>query len=295
MPLLVSVITFLLVTLTVLIGYQYWQQHKRLNKRLDIYGDEVEAKKAAVHVKAADKESLLWRGIKQFAKVIKEKTSGRLHAKLSHQLIMAGNPGNLQPAEFIALKIIICLLAAIAGIIIRLSLLNFVLITAVAWLIPDIYIKQLIKKRQLAIGLAMPDVLDLLTVSVEAGLGFDSAVAKVVEKQTGPLADEFRRMLYEMRIGKPRRQALKSLSERTGVDYLQSFVSAVIQADQLGVSISKVLRIQSNEIRRQRRQKAEEAAMKAPIKMLIPLVGLVFPALFIILLGPALLSFMSNL
>lgn len=295
MSLLVSCITFLVVTLTVLTGYRSWQQHKRLNERLGIYGDEVKVEKAAADVNAKDKEPLLRRVLKQFAKVIREKTPGRSHAKLSHQLIMAGNPGNLQPMEFIALKIIICMLIVITGIILRFSLLNLILTTAVAWLIPDLYIKQLTKKRQLAISLAIPDVLDLLTVSVEAGLGFDSAVAKVVEKQTGPLADELRRMLYEIRIGKPRRQALRSLSQRTGVDYLQSFVAAVIQADQLGVSISKVLRIQSNEIRRQRRQKAEEAAMKAPIKMLIPLVGLVFPALFIILLGPALLSFISSL
>ena len=107
------------------------------------------------------------------------------------------------------------------------------------------------------------------------------------------MAEELQRMLYEMRIGKPRRDALRDLSERTGVGYLHNFTTAVIQADQLGVSISKVLRIQSQEIRRQRRQKAEEEAMKAPIKMLFPLVGLVFPSLLIVLLGPSILHFMA--
>ena len=154
------------------------------------------------------------------------------------------------------MKLTLCALTLVAGFLLPISFLNVVILAAAAWLAPELYLHEKIKNRQLAITLAIPDVLDLLTVSVEAGLGFDAAVAKVIEKVEGPLADEFRRMLYEMRIGRSRREALRDLSERTGVPYLQNFASAVIQADQLGVSISKVLRIQS-QIRRQRRQKAE--------------------------------------
>jgi tight adherence protein C len=141
---------------------------------------------------------------------------------------------------------------------------------------------------------ALPDNLDLLTVSVEAGLGFDQALLKLVEKTQGPLTDEFKRVLQEMRIGKTRRDALREMSVRAGVEDLQTFVVAIIQADQLGVGIGKVLRIQSQQLRERRRLKAEERAQKAPVKMLIPMVVFIFPCLFIILLGPGVLQLIDN-
>jgi tight adherence protein C len=139
----------------------------------------------------------------------------------------------------------------------------------------------------------LPDVLDLLTVSVEAGLGFDQAVVKVIEKFKGPLAEEFHRTLQEVRMNKPRREALRALADRVGIDDLTAFIAALIQADQLGVSIAKVLRIQSDQMRIKRRQRAEEQAQKASIKMLFPLIFFIFPAMFIVLLGPAVLSMMG--
>jgi len=138
-------------------------------------------------------------------------------------------------------------------------------------------------------------VLDLLTISVKAGPGFDAALGKVVEKTVGPLTDEFRRALAEVRIGKTRRDALKELVGRTNVPALTNFIGAIIQAEQLGVAIANVLEIQSEQLRIERRQRAEEMAAKAPIKMLFPLVGCIFPSMFIVILGPAMILIMTNL
>jgi tight adherence protein C len=143
--------------------------------------------------------------------------------------------------------------------------------------------------------MAVPDTLDLLTISVKAGLGFDAALAKVVEKTKGPLADEFARALNELRVGKQRREALRDIVARTDVRALTNFIGAIIQAEQLGVSISKVLQVQSEQLRIERRQRAEEAAAKAPIKMLFPLVGCIFPSMFIVILGPAIILIAINM
>ena len=290
MALLISGLTFASVSLAIFAGYRLRYQAKLTAARLQQFADprEEQTKKTR---KIGEIDGLFKRILQRITLQLSVDDQEQRWAKLRRQLTLAGNPGDLKPQEFIVLKLTLCALTLVAGFLLPISFLNVVILAAAAWLAPELYLHEKIKNRQLAITLAIPDVLDLLTVSVEAGLGFDAAVAKVIEKVEGPLADEFRRMLYEMRIGRSRREALRDLSERTGVPYLQNFASAVIQADQLGVSISKVLRIQSQEIRRQRRQKAEEEAMKAPIKMLLPLVALVFPSLFIVLLGPAVLQF----
>ncbi|MEX2184256.1 MAG: type II secretion system F family protein, partial [Chloroflexota bacterium] len=161
--------------------------------------------------------------------------------------------------------------------------------------IPEFWLGGRVKKRQKAILLMIPDTLDLLTISVRAGLGFDSALGKVVEKLKGPLSEEFRRALAEVRVGKTRRDALRDIVPRTEVAPLTNFIGAIIQAEQLGVSISKVLQVQSEQLRIERRQRAEEQAAKAPIKMLFPLVGCIFPSLFIVILGPAIILIALNL
>jgi tight adherence protein C len=153
--------------------------------------------------------------------------------------------------------------------------------------VPVALLGRKIKTRQTSIQKALPDVLDLLTVSIEAGLGFDGALVKLSEKMKGPLVEEFSRTLQEMRIGVTRREALRALGERCDVADLSLFTSAMVQADQLGVSVGNVLRVQSAAIRQKRRQYAQERAMKAPVKMLIPLVIFIFPAIFVVLLGPA--------
>jgi tight adherence protein C len=214
------------------------------------------------------------------------------------RLAMAGNPGDLRVTDWMGVKILVGI-ATGAIMFLIFGLLTAGLVAGVflgglglgiGFLLPEFWLGGKIKARQKIILKMIPDTLDLLTISVRAGLGFDAALAKVVEKLPGPLTDEFRRALAEVRVGKARRDALRDMVPRTNVAPLSAFIGAIIQAEQLGVSISKVLQIQSDQLRIERRQRAEEMAAKAPIKMLFPLVGCIFPSLFIVILGPAMIS-----
>jgi tight adherence protein C len=214
------------------------------------------------------------------------------------RLAMAGNPGDLRVTDWMGVKILVGVATGaimfllfgllVAGLVagVFLGMLGF----GIGFLLPEFWLGGKIKARKKVILKMIPDTLDLLTISVRAGLGFDAALAKVVEKLPGPLTDEFRRALAEVRVGKARRDALRDMVPRTNVAPLSAFIGAIIQAEQLGVSISKVLQVQSDQLRIERRQRAEEMAAKAPIKMLFPLVGCIFPSLFIVILGPALIS-----
>jgi len=158
---------------------------------------------------------------------------------------------------------------------------------SIGFVLPTTWVKMKGDQRKAMITRTLPDALDLLTISVEAGLGFDMALQKVVEKLKGPLPQEFGRALYEMRLGKPRREALKDMAERTQNPDLMQFISSLVQADKLGVSIGNVLRVQADQMRLKRRQRAEQQAQKAPLKMSFVLVFFVLPALLTVLLGPA--------
>ncbi len=164
----------------------------------------------------------------------------------------------------------------------------------VGFLAPDFYLGNRASRRGQQILETLPDALDLLTISVEAGLGFDAALVKVTEKLKGPLSEEFKRAGSEQRVGKSRQEALRGITERVEQKELGNFISAIIQADQLGVSMSKVLRIQSEQMRGERRQRAEEKAAKAPILIMLPTIGCIFPSLFIVILAPAALSALSS-
>ncbi len=158
---------------------------------------------------------------------------------------------------------------------------------------PRLWLGSRIKKRQKAIWRALPDAFDLITASVEAGLGIDAAFTRVIEKVQGPFADELTRTMREITMGRSRREAFQDMASRTGVDELRSLVNAIVQAEQMGISIGTVIRVQTGVMRTKRRQKAEEAAFKAPIKMVFPLVFFIFPAIMVVIGGPAVLQLMN--
>jgi tight adherence protein C len=223
-------------------------------------------------------------------------------SRTEKRLMMAGNPGDLRTVDFLGLKLAVAVIIAVGSLAVGLlsNALAFGMTSALAlggigFMLPELWLSRRIKKRQKQILLATPDTLDLLTISVRAGLAFDGALAKVVEKVQGPLSEEFRRALSEIRVGKTRREALRDVIGRTNVPALSHFIGAIVQAEQLGVPIAKVLQIQSEQLRIERRQRAEELAAKAPIKMLFPLVGCIFPSMFIVILGPAIILIALNM
>jgi tight adherence protein C len=230
-------------------------------------------------------------------------TSAGYTERIEKRLALAGYPGGMRTAEFLGLRLIVAGAGAGLGALVGLlfvhgfagALIGLAGGFLIGYLAPDFWLRRRIGARQHSILIAIPDALDLLTISVRAGLGFDGALSKVVEKTEGPLAEEFRRALAEVRVGRVRRDALKEIVTRTEVTALSNFIGAVIQAEQLGVAISKVLQVQSEQLRIERRQRAEELAAKAPIKMLFPLVGCIFPSMFIVLLGPAMIQILASL
>jgi tight adherence protein C len=228
---------------------------------------------------------------------------GGMVARIDSKLQKAGYPGGLRGADWVGVKLLSLIAFAVIGFLLGLLLtggtiamaLLFTLVGgAVGYIAPEFWLGKKVAARGLAMTLQLPDALDLLTISVEAGLGFDAALAKVVEKMEGPLVDEFRQALAEVRMGRTRREALRDVAERADAQPISNFIGAIVQAEQLGVPIAKVLQIQSNQLRIERRQRAEEAAAKAPVKMLFPMVGCIFPTIFIVILGPAVVTVMSG-
>jgi tight adherence protein C len=222
-------------------------------------------------------------------------------AKAQARLARAGNPGGLQGADWMGVKLLVGIGGAIGGFAIGLLLGGFALgllfgvaLGGFGYIVPEMWLSKRIKKRSNSMVLDLPDALDLLTISVEAGLGFDAALAKVVEKMEGPLVDEFAQALAEVRMGRTRRDSLRDVAARADARPVSNFIGAIVQAEQLGVPIAKVLQIQSQQLRIERRQRAEEAAAKAPIKMLFPMVGCIFPTIFIVILGPAVVTVMGG-
>lgn len=223
-------------------------------------------------------------------------------ASLSKKIIMAGKPGGLGPREFTAVKIILAFIGPsffiLADILFNWKpggwIIALAVTAAAGWVLPDVFLQGKISDRKTEVEKTLPDVLDLITVSVEAGMGFDGALLKVVEKSRGTLASEFLIVLQECKMGKSRRDALRDMADRIGVDDLSTFIGSIIMAEQLGISISNVLRLQSEQMRRKRKQRAEEKAMKAPVKMMIPMVTCIFPTIFVVLLGPAAISLYQN-
>jgi tight adherence protein C len=215
--------------------------------------------------------------------------------ELQHRLELAGRPYGWTVVNFVGLRVVAALLLGALGFMVTLladlSFLQRLLLTlalgGLGYFLPIVWLGRRTRERQSALLRALPDGLDMLNICVGAGLGFDAALSRVSEQWQTPLADEFNRVVAEIRLGKTRRQALLDLARRTEVMELENFVATIVQADQLGVSIAKVLRTQAEQMRILRRQRAEEQARQASIKLLFPLVFMIFPSLLAVLLGPA--------
>ena len=223
-------------------------------------------------------------------------------AQIQSRLLAAGLGRSMTPQMYLAIKgavvgfsVLLGLMALIAGTAAPIIAILLIVGGAALGIIgPDFYINSRIRARGVTMQAELPNVLDLLCVSVEAGLGFDSALVKLSERMQGPLVDEFSLVLHEMRIGESRAAALRNLSERVDVPEVSQFCRALIQADQLGIALSRILRVQSHDMRIKRQLAAEEKAMKAPVKMLFPTVIFIFPAMFVVALGPAMLDLLKT-
>lgn len=226
--------------------------------------------------------------------------------KLNQRLIRAGRPGGLQPNEFAALQLVLGLLTVAVVVVfallvqpsstrgIALSLMFAAIAGVASYIVPKFYLSKLISNREHEAKKSLPFAIDLLVVTVEAGLGFEMALKRVSQKMEGALAEEFRRVNEEIQLGATRRQALQNLLDRLQVEELSSLVSAIIQAGEMGASVGQVLRIQADQMRTERRQSIEEQAQKAPVKMLIPMVMFIFPTIFIVIGGPIGLKLMAR-
>jgi tight adherence protein C len=231
--------------------------------------------------------------VKRLSRVGARGDQGGMIARTDAKLEKAGYPGGLRGADWMGVKILATIVVAVVFFFLGLLIgkgafaLGFVFAlvgAAIGFIGPEFWLGGRIKKRSMDMILQLPDALDLLTISVEAGL------AKVVEKMDGPLVTEFRQALAEIRMGRTRREALRDIVARADAQPVANFIGAIVQAEQLGVPIAKVLQIQSQQLRIERRQRAEEAAAKAPVKMLFPMVGCIFPTIFIVILGPAIVT-----
>ncbi|MBU0493966.1 MAG: type II secretion system F family protein [Chloroflexi bacterium] len=229
------------------------------------------------------------------ARIIMRYTPQRSIENTRHNLILAGNPNNWQASDFMGLK---GLFALILGAVVTVLLFLYqgdllwtigggLIGAGLGYYLPTLWLSSKISSRKTAITKALPDALDLLCICVEAGLGFDAAMSKVTEKWDNDLAREFGRVIAEVRVGKLRREALRDMVTRTEVPDVSNFIAAIIQAEQLGVSIGRVLQIQADQMRVKRRQRAEEQAQQAAVKMLFPMIFLILPSIFVVILGPS--------
>jgi tight adherence protein C len=284
-----------------ILGITMKTERELIRDRVDRFSALGEAMSAPLHPEFAG--SFSQRVVRPFLRTI----SGFAYAltpkgqttSIDAKLETAGRPWKMGVKEFMGLKTLsIAVFAGMAYIAYRFMASvrpEFAIATAalallIGYILPDYILQQVIAGRHSKIRKALPDTIDLLTVSVEAGVGFDGAMAKVAEKVKGPLTDELLRALEEMRLGKLRMQALRDMSTRIDMQEVRTFVAALYQAEQLGVSIAKVLKVQGDTMRTRRSQLARELAAKLPVKMVFPLVFFIFPSLFVILLGPAMME-----
>ena len=292
-------IASVLVSISVLlciVGFGLMRQPGDVQQRMELYSGArpvtVEERELAVPFGQRVVRPLVTKVLGLFSWLLPTKQIGGLQ----HRLQVAGNPSGLSVVDFIGVKGWTTIIMAgvfwfyIWATQTPMTLLMWavaIVFVAVGFRLPDIWLSRQIANRQLALTNSLPDALDMMTIAVEAGLSFEQSIAEIVSRWNDELSKEFRRVLYEIGIGKPRREALENMSRRTEVPDLVSFVTAVNHSEELGTSLARVLNVQAQEMRIRRRQRAQEAANKVPIKILFPMVFLIFPAMFAVILGPA--------
>lgn len=273
----------------------------RIRQIEDIYADHVPV--ILDERKKPFRERVIRPITSKISKEIYKRTPRGRSKEIERKLEIAEHPYGLSLSGWIiassfftwGLPIIFIIIISLGPYTDFMKVLYSVLFFGFCFIFPNFVLNQKIRERKFILSRQLPDILDLMTVSVESGLSFDSAMAKVAEKGSNELSKEFGKVVSEIQMGLTRRQALKNMVDRCDTDDVRVFLSSVIQAEQLGVSIGKVLRIQSAQVRTKRRQRAEELAMKAPIKMIIPIVFFIFPSMFVVILGPALIQIKNML
>ncbi|SEP17718.1 type II secretion system F family protein [Trujillonella endophytica] len=235
------------------------------------------------------------------ARLVRALTPQGTFARIDRLLVGAGRPAAWPVGRVVAAKLVLAAAAGVLGILLvganpqPLFVITMAVTTVVSYFVPELLLTSRAQERRDAIGRELADTLDQMTIAVEAGLGFESALARAGRNGTGPLAEELVRTLQDIGVGQPRREAYLALAERAGVDDLRRFIRAVVQADAYGVSIADVLRTQAQEMRLKRRQRAEEKAMQIPVKVIFPLILCILPTLFIVLLGPTAVEMMTGM
>ncbi|HSS60734.1 MAG TPA: type II secretion system F family protein [Candidatus Limnocylindrales bacterium] len=268
-----------------------------VQQRLSIYGGEQQKLTVEeIELQRPFSERVLRPAIEKLGSLLSRSTPQKARQDMVNKLELAGRPGNLTPEDFMAVRLVVAALLAALGFVLGLLLGNtiYLAISASAGLIlgyylPVIWLKQKVDGRRSDIQKGLPDALDLLVICVDAGLGFDAALARVTDKYHNALSELLSKALREVSLGRPRLEALDEMGRNSGVEDLHNFIQAVIQSEQFGTGIGKILRIQADEMRRKRRQRAQERGAQATLKMMLPMVGCIFPTLWIVLLGPAVL------
>jgi tight adherence protein C len=265
-----------------------------VQQRLSVYGGEKPLTLEEVELQRPFSERFLRPAIERLGSLMSRSTPQKARQNLMNRLDLAGRPGNLTPEDFAAVRIVAAAVTAAIGLLLGLLLANvvYLAISVVAgailgFYLPVLWLKQKVDARRSEIQKGLPDAMDLLVIAVDAGLGFDAALARVTDKYKNALSDEFAKVLREVSLGRPRLEAMDQMGRSSGVEDLHNFIQAIIQSEQFGTGIGKILRIQADEMRRKRRQRAQEKAAQATLKMLLPMVGCIFPTLWIVLLGPA--------
>jgi tight adherence protein C len=273
-----------------------------VQQRLSVYGG---AQEKALTIEEMElqrpfAERFLRPAMEQIGKRLSRSTPQKSRQDLLNRLELAGRPGNLSPEDFSAVRLIAAAVTAAIGLLLGLLLANplYLAIAIVGgailgFFLPVLWLKQKVDARRSEIQKGLPDALDLLVICVDAGLGFDASLTRVTEKFKNALSDEFAKVLREVSLGRPRLEALDEMGRSSGVEDLHNFIQAVIQSEQFGTGVGKILRIQADDMRRKRRQRAQEKAAQATLKMMLPMVGCIFPTLWIVLLGPAALILMK--